>query len=312
MKKSIIILLVLTMMLSVVACGNSTTTPETKPAESNTPATGDAPNDEKTVTLKFGMISAETHSSYVATEKFKEYVEKESGGSIKVELYPNGLLGSDVQLSEAVALGTVEMALPATSVFTMYDMKFGILDLPYLFKDVNKAFDALDGEVGDELDKILEDRGIVNLGYGFNGVRNMTNNIRPIKSPADLAGLKMRCMENPVFIDMFTYLGANATPMSFGELFTGLQQKTVDGQENPASLIYESRFQEVQKYFSDTRHVNNFLAYIINKDLYESLSENQRKVLDDGAKEFLVDWQRKTEIDENEMYIEKLAADGMK
>ncbi len=280
---------------------------EEKPAEKT--ETKEASGDK--IVIKWGSITSENHSSFKAAQKFKEYVEKTSEGKMVVELYPNAILGGDVQLTESVALGTIEMALPATSVFTMYSMKFGAIDMPYMFSDMKKAFEALDGEIGDILNAELEKVGIKNLCYGFNGVRNMTNNVRPITKPEDLAGVKMRVMENPVFIDMFSYLGSNPTPMSFGELFTALQQKTVDGQENPASLIFESKFQEVQKYFSETKHVYNFLGNIINKAFYEGLTDEQRKILDDGAAQFLAEWQRNTENDENDMYIEKLASEGM-
>ncbi|MDO5688812.1 MAG: DctP family TRAP transporter solute-binding subunit [Tissierellia bacterium] len=317
MKKRLLALLLL-FALALTACGPKTAEPATTEAAATGETEEAAEVAEPTeaiegepVTIKWGSITSENHSSFKAAEKFKEHVEKASGGNIKVELYPNALLGGDVQMVESVALGTLEMALPATSVFTMYSTKFGVIDMPYMFSDMDKAFEALDGEVGQILDAELENVGIKNLGYGFNGVRNMTNNTRPITKPEDLEGVKMRVMENPVFIDLFTYLGSNPTPMSFGELFTALQQKTVDGQENPASLIFESKFQEVQKYFSETKHVYNFLGNIINKAFYDGLSDQQRAVLDEGAKLYLCDWQRKTENEENDMYIEKLAEAGM-
>lgn len=305
MKKNFLIILLITLCILLIACNNNTTT-----NSGNTNSESVQSESENSKTIKFGMVSSENHSTYKAAEKFKNYVEEKTNGSLIVELYPNSILGGDVQLTEAVALGTVEMALPVTTVMTMYDPEFGVLDLPYMFKDANKAFEALEGEVGERFNEKLEKVGITVVGYGFNGVRNMTNNIRPITKPEDLSGVKMRVMESPVFIDMFSYLGSNPTPMSFGELYTALQQKTVDGQENPASLIFESKLNEVQDYLSETKHVNNFIIYIINSDFYNNLSEEEKVVINDATEEFLSKWQIETEIAENQLYLDKIEESG--
>ena len=179
-----------------------------------------------------------------------------------------------------------------------------------LFNSPEKAFEAMDGDLGDYFNEKLEKVGIHGLGYSYNGLRSMTNSSHPIETPEDLKGLKMRVMENEVFIDFFETLGASATPMSFNELFTGLQQHTVDGQENPPSLIYASKFQEVQKYLSLTEHVNNFLGFIMNKDFYDSLTKEQQEIVQDAAQEF-VDYQRKMELEDTEEYVKKLEEEGM-
>jgi len=308
MKKLICLLMSLVMILSLATGCN-----KKEQAPSNTGTTEQATTEKKdAIVIKYGHICAEDHSVQLAALKFKEYVEKESNGEMKVELYPNAILGGDVQMTEAVAMGTLTMALPSTSVLVMYSPQFGALDMPFMFTNAEKAFEGLNGgPIGEKLDAELEKVGIANLGYNFNGMRSMTNNVRPINEPADLKGIKMRVMESPVFIDMFKYLGANATPMSFSELFTALQQKTVDGQENPASLIYASKFQEVQKYMSTTEHVYSFCANLINKDFYDGLTDAQRKILDDGAKQFLVDWQIQQETNDNQKFIDKLKEAGM-
>lgn len=314
MKKLTSLLMVLIMILSLAtACSSKTEAPAAVP-ESSTPSTTEAPKTEvkDPIVIKYGHICAEDHSVNLAANKFKEYVEKESNGEMVVEIYPNALLGGDVQMTEAVALGTIQMALPSTSVLVMYSPMFGALDMPFMFTNTEKAFEGLNGgPIGEKLDAELEKVGIVNVGYNFNGIRNMTNNVRPINEPADLKGVKMRVMESPVFIDMFKYLGSNATPMSFSELFTALQQKTVDGQENPASLIYASKFQEVQKYISLTEHVYSFCANIMNKDFYDKLTDDQRAIINEGAKQFLVDWQIDSEINDNQTFIDKLKESGM-
>lgn len=263
------------------------------------------------ITINIGHVEAEDRSTHRAlVEHFKNTVEEKSKGSISVQIYSNSVLGGDSELTESVAMGTLEAALPSTSVLVSYSDDFGIMDMPYLFSSTEKAFDAMDGDLGDYFNQKLEKVGIHSLGYSYNGLRSMTNSSHPIQSPEDLKGLKMRVMENEVFIDFFETLGASATPMSFNELFTGLQQHTVDGQENPPSLIYASKLQEVQKYLSLTEHVNNFLGFIMNKDFYDSLTEEQKEIIQDAAREF-VDYQREMELADTEVYVEKLEEEGM-
>lgn len=273
---------------------------------------GNQESDGKDViTINIGHVEAEDRSTHRAlVEHFKKTVEEKSKGSISVQIYANSVLGGDAELTESVAMGTLEAALPSTSVLVSYSDDFGVMDMPYLFSSPEKAFEAMDGDLGEYFNEKLEKVGIHGLGYSYNGLRSMTNSSKPIETPEDLKGLKMRVMENEVFIDFFETLGASATPMSFNELFTGLQQHTVDGQENPPSLIYASKFQEVQKYLSLTEHVNNFLGFIMNKEFYDNLTKEQQKIVQVAAHEF-VDYQRKMELDDTEEYVKKLEDEGM-
>ena len=310
LKTSLAAALALTMLAGCASGSGSTPASSTSGAAPAASTSTAAPAGD-TVNISIGHICSEEHSLNLACVKFKEYVEKESGGKMTVDIFPNAVLGGDVQMTESVALGTLTMCVPSASVMTVYSPKFGVLSMPYLFSDTKTAFAAVDGGLGDLLNKELEGVGVTNLGYNFNGIRNMTNNVRPITTPADLKGLKMRVMESQVFIDMFNSYNANPTPMSFNELFTGLQQKTVDGQENPCSLIYESKFNEVQKYLSITEHEYDFCNVLVNTAFYEGLTPEQKKILDDGTKLYLVDYQRELEVSNNEDYIQKLADAGM-
>ncbi len=286
-----------TMALSMAACGRN--------AGNGTNA------GEDTITINIGHVEAKDRSTHQAlVESFKKTVEEKSNGTISVQIYPNSVLGGDAELTESVAMGTLEAALPSTSVLVSYSDDFGIMDMPYLFSSPENAFAAMDGDLGTYFNEKLEDVGLHSLGYSYNGLRSMTNNSHPIETPDDLKGLKMRVMENEVFIDFFETLGASATPMSFNELFTGLQQHTVDGEENPPSLIYASKFQEVQEYLSLTEHVNNFLGFIMNQDFYNSLTQEQREIIDETAEEF-VKAQRQMELEDTDHYIELLEEEGM-
>lgn len=302
MKKIICIMLALLLLLTA-GCG--------KQAPANSSGSSTPSGSKGPIVIKYGLIAPDSNAQAKAAVKFADFVNEKSNGELKVEVYPNALLGGDVQLTEAVALGTIQMALPSTSTLVMYSPMFGALDMPFMFTSTEKAFDALRGEAGQLLNAELEKVGITNVGYSFNGIRNITNNVRPITEPADLKGVKMRVMESPIFIDMFTLLGTNPTPISFGELFTALQQKTVDGQENAASLIFDSKFQEVQKYLSLTNHVYGFCANIINTDFYNGLSDAHKAIIDEGAKTYLTEWQIAEEDGNNASYVEQLAADGM-
>lgn len=315
-KRLVALGLAATMVLSLSACGGRNAgnkTAATKAPENA--VAGESNGGEQaasSVTIRIGHVESEDRSTHKAlVEYFKKTVEEKSNGSITVEIYPNSALGGDSELTESVAMGTLEAALPSTSVLVAYSPDFGVMDMPWLFSKVENAFAAMDGEMGDYFNGKLETVGIHGLGYSYNGLRSMTNNVRPITKPEDLKGLKMRVMENQVYIDFFNTLGASATPMSFNELFTGLQQNTIDGQENPPSLIYASKFQEVQKYLSVTEHVNNFLGFIMNKKFYDGLSPEQQQIITEAAAEF-VKQQRAMELADTQAYVEKLEGEGMK
>jgi len=321
MKKVLSALLAMAMVMSLVACGSSDSgssapAPAPAPAPSTSaPSTGSSDASGYTggeYSITIGHICSEGHSLQLACLEFEKYVEEQSGGKIQVDIFPNSVLGGDEAMLESVALGTLTMVVPSASVMNIYEPAFGILAMPYLFTNTDDAFAAVDGELGTLLNQKLLDAnvGLINLGYNFNGIRNMTNDKRAIATPDDLKGLKMRCMSNEMFVTMFNLLGANATPMAWSELFTALQQGTVDGQENPASLIYESKFQEVQKYISTTEHIYDFCTLTANRAFYEGLDEQAKAIVDKGVKDYLSDYQRDLEVSQNEEYLERLASEG--
>ncbi len=266
---------------------------------------------EDPIIIRVAHIEAEDRSTHKSLLKFQEYVEKESNGRLDIQIFPNGLLGGDKESIEGVELGTVQMSLPAVSVLASYHEKFGLLDMPFLFKSEEAIFAALDNEIGADYDKTLDELGFHNLGYNYNGPRCISNNTRPINAPEDLKGLKIRVMQSPVFIDMFNALGANPTPMSFGEIFTGLQQGTVTGQENAPSLVYASRFYEVQKYYSITNHTFSIMAILMNKEFFNDLPEDLQKIITEGAQTHLITYQRELESSETADYIKRLGEAGM-
>ncbi|MGI5948810.1 TRAP transporter substrate-binding protein [Peptoniphilus sp.] len=299
-KRKILGIALLASMLFMTACsGKGTNTKEAAPAQANSDA----------LTIKIGHVEPENRSTHKALVEFKKNVEEKSEGKLNIEIFPNGSLGGDVQMTESVAMGTLDATLPSSSVLTTYSEEFGILDMPWLFLSSEDAFEALDGDVGEYFNKKLEDQGIKCLGYVYNGPRSTTTNSGPIEKPEDLEGVKMRVMESPIFIDFYKTLGANPTPMSFTELYTGLQQGTVEAQENPPSLTFANKFYEVQKYQTIDEHVHNFLPFIINKGVYDNLSDDLKDILDEEAKEY-VKLQREMELKDNEQAIKDLEEVG--
>lgn len=265
----------------------------------------------KTYTIKMAYVVPETQSTHIAAaEVFKPYVEEASEGRIKVELYPNGQLGGDRQAIESVQLGTVHMTIPAVAVLSGFEPKFQVFDLPFVFKSKEAAYKALDGELGDRLAALLIPLGMRNLAFAENGFRHVSNDKGPITKPEDLAGFKIRTMENPVHMATFKALGANPTPISFGELYTALQQKVVDAQENPIPLVYTSKFYEVQKYYSLTGHVYAATVVLVNDAFFTSLPEDLQDILVEGAVRYRT-YQRELSQKQDEEMIAKLREAGM-
>lgn len=261
--------------------------------------------------IKVGYILPENQSDHIIMrDVFKKDIEEKSGGKISVELYPNAQLGGDRELIESVQLGTVQVAIPATSALAGFDKRFQVFDLPFLFKSKETAFKALDGELGHKVDELLKPLGMRNLGYGENGYRHITNSRGPVHKPEDLKGIKLRTMENPLHLAFFKMLGANPTPMSFGELYTALQQGTVDGQENPVVLVYTSKFYEVQKFYSLTGHVYSATMLVANDDFFASMPEDLWKIVEDAGKRYVVEQRALAEVQEQE-FLEELKKTGL-
>jgi len=260
------------------------------------------------VTLKLGHIADPQNPYAQGGQKFADLVSEKSGGTMEVQVFPSSQLGNQRDLVEGLTLGTVDMCLSSTAVLGNFLEKAAIFDLPFIFRNRAHTFKALD-TIGMDIAKELEPRGIKVLAYLENGIRHMTNNIRPIRKPEDMQGLKIRVMEQPIYISMMKALGANPTPMAFGELFTALQQGVVDGQENPAAHIYTKRFFEVQKYISLTAHTYSAEPMLISMIAWNKLTPEQQGILQEAANEAR-DWQRQLAIDLENGYWDKIRESG--
>lgn len=236
-------------------------------------------------TFKLGHVAPPTHPYNTGALELARLAAEYSGGTIKIEVFPASQLGNERDLIEGVGLGTVDMALTATGPLMGFERSVGALDIPYVFRDLKHARGALDGPVGERVFKSLETHRLKGLAWFENGFRDITNSKHEIKTPGDLKGIKLRTLENPIHIAFFKKLGAIPTPMAFGELYTSLEKKVVDGQENPISAIVSAQFYEVQKYLSLTNHVYSGVPVIINLNKYNSLSDQQKEALNRASKE---------------------------
>ena len=236
-------------------------------------------------TMKISISVAQNSHQGVGIDTFAKEVEKRTAGRYKVQTFYSGSLGGERESIEAVQLGTQELAMSSTGPVPNFVPETKILDVPFLFRDKAHARAVLDGPIGQELLAKFEAKGFKALAWGENGFRHMTNSKRDVKAPEDLKGLKMRTMENPVHIAAYKGLGIVTTPMAFPEVFTALQQGTVDGQENPLSVIMAAKFDQVQKHLSLTGHVYSPCIFLMNKAAFDKLSAADKTAFVDAAKE---------------------------
>ena len=235
-------------------------------------------------TMKISISTAQNSHQGVAIDTFAKEVAARTGGRYKVETFYNGSLGGERESIEAVQLGTQELAFSSTGPVPNFVPETKILDVPFLFRDKAHARAVLDGPIGQDLLAKFDAKGFKALAWGENGFRHMTNSKRDVKAPEDLKGLKMRTMENPVHIAAYKGLGIITTPMAFPEVFTALQQGTVDGQENPLPVIMSAKFSQVQKHLSLTGHVYSPCIFVMNKGSFDKLSAADKTAFLDAAK----------------------------
>ena len=273
-------------------------------------ASGAMAADIKDRTIKYAVIYDLKHPHGLGAQKFADLVAQHSGNKIKVKIYPNATLGGEVAIISSIQGGTVEMSAMATSQLVGVIKDFAALDLPFLFNNEREVDRVVDGPVGKAFLDKLPEKGLVGLSWFEHGFRNLTNSKRPVQKLEDIQGLKIRVEQNAVAIDAWTALGANAVPMPFPELYTALEQKAVDGQENPYSTVDSAKFYEVQKYLSVTKHKYSPLVLIFSKKFWDQLSGDEKKVLQDAAGEAAV-YQRKTNRELNAKYLESLKKAGM-
>lgn len=236
-------------------------------------------------TLRFAFQNVKEHPQGQGAQKFADLLGEKSGGKIKVRLFPGGTLGGDVQTVSALQGGTLDITVLNSGILAAQAPDYAMLDFPFLFNNVEEAHAVIDGPVGQKLAAQLDSKGLVGLGYWDLGFRNLTNSKHPVTKLEDMQGLKIRVIQSPIYLETFSALGANPVPMAFPEVYTGLEQHTIDGQENPFTVIEGNKFYEVQKYLSVTGHIFNPQSLIISQKTWNRLNDDEKAMIRAAAAE---------------------------
>jgi TRAP-type transport system periplasmic protein len=261
-------------------------------------------------TLKLAHVVNEQDGFHLAALKFKEIVEERTGNRVAVALYPNAQLGDERTLLEGMQMGTVDMGIITNGPVANFVEEIAVFELPFLFPSPEAAYAVLDGPIGQEL---LDELGRVNLkglAYAERGFRNLTNSVRPVQKPEDIKGLKIRVMENPVYIDTFSTLGANAVPMAWTEALTAMRQKTIDGQENPVNVIHSFKLYEQQDHLSMTRHTYAPAIFVMGAARWNSLQPDVQEIVLDAAQQ-AAEYERQMNADMEASQLQDLRDAGM-
>lgn len=269
-----------------------------------------AAQDIRERSFKLALQNPKGHPLASGAEKFAEIVAARSGGKLKVNVFPGGTLGGDAANVSALQGGTIEMVVLNSGILAAQVKEFVVYDFPFMFANAKEADAVVDGPFGQKLHAKLQDKGIVGLAYWELGFRQLTNGRRPVTKVEDIAGLKLRVIPNPINIDWVKALDANPTPLAFPELYAALEQKAVDGQENPISVIQANKFAEVQKYLTLTNHQYNPQSVIFSKKVWDALNTAERKVLQDAAVE-AGKFQRQLTREQASGSVEELRKSGM-
>ncbi len=241
--------------------------------------------DIKERSFKLATQNPKGHPIVVGAEKFAEIVAAKSGNKLQVKIFPGGTLGGDAANVSALQGGTIEMISLNSGILASQVKDFEVFDFPFMFANPKEADAVVDGPFGQKLHAKLGEKGIVGLAYFELGFRNITNSKKAITKVEDIAGLKLRVIPNAINVDWVKALGANPTPLAFPEVYAALEQKAIDGQENPVTVIHANKFHEVQKHLALTNHQYNPQSVIFSKKTWDTLSNDEKKILQDAASE---------------------------
>lgn len=293
------------LVMGLSACGGggaSTTPPPASQGEEATP-----PADA--VVFKFGTTVNEQDSFQIAAEKFAEIVEERTEGAYAIEIYPNASLGDERTMLEGMQMGTLDMGIITSGPFVNFVPEMGVLDMPFLFPDNESAYKVLDGEIGQDLLDKFEGVNLKGLAYAERGFRNLTNNSKEVKAAEDVKGLKIRVMQNEVYISTFESLGVNAVPMAWTEALTALQQGTIDGQENPVNVFHSHKLWESQKYLTMTRHAYASAIITMSLKKFQTLPEDVQVIFKEAAQE-AAEYERQWVADNEESQLTDIEENG--
>ncbi|WP_336487780.1 DctP family TRAP transporter solute-binding subunit [Methylobacterium nigriterrae] len=234
--------------------------------------------------LRLGYLFSQSSQLGAGAERFASEVAKRTGGGYRVELYPNGAVGGEVEMTEELRLGHLDIAFITSAPFGSIIPEFGVFDIPFLFRDARHAHAVFDGPIGQDYLRKFQQKGLVALAWGENGMRHITNSKRPVTSPDDLNGLSMRVPQSEVMLTGFRSLGVKVEPLAFPALYGALQSGQFDGQENPIAVIAASHFDKVQKHLTLSGHVYSWAAIVVSKAAWDALGPSEQKAFVEAAK----------------------------
>ncbi len=285
MKRLLSLVAATAMILSLAACGGGSSAPVSNSADSSAATQPGASAASYTLSIGYTTASNDNDPYHLTALKFKEIVEKKSEGRITVNEYPSSQLGSEPEMWEGMQIGTCDMAVMTNAYVSSYVPANGVLDLPFVFSDLEQARSILDGDFGNKLANNMSSNGVTCLAFSEGGFRQLCTRSVGVSSPSDLSGLKIRCMETKTYLSAYAALGVNATPMAWGELLTALQQGTVDGCDAPLSVLYTNGFPDVCKYIDNVNLFYSPLPVCISTSVFESFSAEDQQLLRDAAVE---------------------------
>jgi tripartite ATP-independent transporter DctP family solute receptor len=262
------------------------------------------------LTLRFAHFAQEDHPANIAAKQFASRVEARTDGAIKINIFPNNALGGPPEQAQQIKLGTIDMGLPTQGQLQNFDKAFGVVMLPFVFDGPAHAFRVLDGPAMDWLAPLAEKQGFILLRNWEYGFRNLTNNVRPINSPDDVKGLKIRTPPELQIQASIEALGGTVQAIAFAELYLALAQKVVDGQENPTAVIFYNKYYEVQKYMAIIRHVYNNMIHTVSAATWKKLTPEQQTIFREESKA-AGELMRKMIADQEADQLKKLAGFGM-
>jgi len=267
-------------------------------------------SQEKQVILKLGHAVAPEHPYHLGAVRYSDLVAQRTKNKVKIDVYPSTQLGNERDMVEGLQLGTIDLVVTSTGPLGGFVPRMFVVDLPFLFRDREHAYQVLDGPIGRELLDAFSAKGMKGLAFWENGFRQITNSVRPIEKPEDLKGIKIRTMENKVHLSAFRAFGASPTPMAWSEVYTALQQKTIDAQENPIAIIYFQKISEVQKHLALTGHFYSPTPLLMSLKAFNNLSQNIQKIMLDTAMECAT-FERNLLRDNEAKQLAEIKAKGM-
>ncbi len=315
MKKRILSVLMVAAMTTAVfaGCGSSSTgsaAGSTAASTGSAAASGSAAAGDAEYSMIAGTTTPDAHPYNLGLVKMGELINEKTNGAVKLDVFGNSQLGGERDLIEGLQLGSVQVTCVSTAPLSGFTDMFLVFDLPFIFETTEQARAVMDSEVGEQILHSVDEQGLVGLAWFENGFRNVTNNVKPVTVPDDLKGIKIRTMENPIHMAAFKIMGADPTPMAMGDVFTALQQGTIDAEENPVPIVETNKFYEVQKYISMTGHLFSPAPVFIGKDYFESLPAEYQDAIKEAADE-ATPYQREQIDEQNVSGLESLKSNGM-